>query len=188
MRKVATKDLNLEPFTYKGIIDNFGKIHPFDTGNKPLEIKAGFIIYNKDGGEAILVRDTASGKYGFPKGSYDNEKDKNILQTAIRELYEETGIKISPQQITYGLQHVFKFTRNKKACYSFYVYVIVELNNEELHDIFNNAHIDLKEISAIKLLNFRKLNYLCQSKINNVYSCTYVTQIFIKYLMNLRSC
>ena len=43
---------------------------------------------------AIRKDDPWSGDMGFPGGRFSVTKDKNIYETAVRELYEETGVEI----------------------------------------------------------------------------------------------
>ncbi len=43
---------------------------------------------------AIRKGDPWSGDMGFPGGRFSKTKDKNIYETAIRELHEETGVEI----------------------------------------------------------------------------------------------
>jgi 8-oxo-dGTP pyrophosphatase MutT (NUDIX family) len=52
---------------------------------------AGLILLSSDLTSTLLVHDTRSSKWGFPKGHREPE-DVNDLQTAIRELWEETGL------------------------------------------------------------------------------------------------
>ena len=64
------------------------------------EITCALVIINKDGD---ILGCHGTGKpiengYDFPKGCYDS-KDKDELSTAIRELREETGIKLSMSEI-----------------------------------------------------------------------------------------
>jgi len=52
---------------------------------------AGFVLLSSDLKSVLLVHDTRSNKWGFPKGHRESY-DINDLQTATRELFEETGI------------------------------------------------------------------------------------------------
>ena len=49
---------------------------------------AGVVVYN-DNKEVVVVA-TPKGNYSFPKGK--KKKGETVKQTALRELYEETGI------------------------------------------------------------------------------------------------
>jgi 8-oxo-dGTP pyrophosphatase MutT (NUDIX family) len=53
----------------------------------------GFVLLlkHKDILYTVLVK-TPGGRYGFPKGKFDKKKDKKHIDTAWRELKEETGI------------------------------------------------------------------------------------------------
>jgi 8-oxo-dGTP pyrophosphatase MutT (NUDIX family) len=52
---------------------------------------AGFVLLSSDLTQLLLVHDTRSGKWGFPKGHRETY-DANDLATAVRECSEETGL------------------------------------------------------------------------------------------------
>ena len=52
---------------------------------------AGFILLSSDLSTTLLVHDTRSEKWGFPKGHREHF-DENDVETAVREMYEETGL------------------------------------------------------------------------------------------------
>ena len=58
------------------------------------EKSCGAVVFNNDNGiiKYLLVRNK-SGVYGFPKGHVENNETEE--ETAIREIYEETGVKVS---------------------------------------------------------------------------------------------
>ena len=76
---------------------------------------AGFIIITPDF-RVLLVQDAKTKKWGFPKGHREDE-DTDDLQTAIREVQEETGIQPtsyvvenSPFRITKGSSsYIFRY-------------------------------------------------------------------------------
>src|SRR3989338_4957530 len=49
------------------------------------------ILKNEDGFYVLLVKNSKGGHWGLPKGT--PEKDEKPIDTATRELFEETGIK-----------------------------------------------------------------------------------------------
>lgn len=52
---------------------------------------AGLILLSSDLTHILLLRDARSGKWGFPKGHREPEDGSDLL-TAVREVYEETGL------------------------------------------------------------------------------------------------
>jgi bis(5'-nucleosidyl)-tetraphosphatase len=58
------------------------------------EKSCGAVVYKKtsQGFQFVLIRQIAGNHYGFPKGHV--EKNESEEMTAIREVYEETGLKI----------------------------------------------------------------------------------------------
>lgn len=60
---------------------------------KRLMKKCGIILMNTDTNQYLLVFGNKSQKWGFPKGHMEN--GENEQETALRELYEETGIMLN---------------------------------------------------------------------------------------------
>jgi 8-oxo-dGTP pyrophosphatase MutT (NUDIX family) len=54
---------------------------------------AGIILANNRG-QILLVCDSRSGRWGFPKGHPEHCDHKNPLNTALRECFEETGMEV----------------------------------------------------------------------------------------------
>lgn len=61
------------------------------------ERSAGSVIYRIEGGKRVylLIKNKCSENWGFPKGHL--EKGEDDIDAAIREVLEETGLKISPE-------------------------------------------------------------------------------------------
>ena len=59
-------------------------------------LRAGVILISED--KILLVLGKGSGKWGFPKGSIENT-DTSFVQTALRELHEETGIDLNTSSL-----------------------------------------------------------------------------------------
>ena len=57
---------------------------------------AGFVVLNSDSTQVVLV-ETHQGNLSFPKGK--RHKDETDMQTALRELNEETGLTESDFEI-----------------------------------------------------------------------------------------
>jgi 8-oxo-dGTP pyrophosphatase MutT (NUDIX family) len=82
---------------------------------------AGFILLSPDLSHTLLVKGKKSPKWGFPKG-HREEEDANVIETAIRELYEETGLvrddiiihEKSFSLLKDGTGHIFSYAVLKK--------------------------------------------------------------------------
>ncbi|NDE13733.1 NUDIX hydrolase [bacterium] len=59
--------------------------------------KCGIIFYHPSADKYLLVLGKKSEKWGFPKGH--QEKDETEEETAIRELFEETGIHVRREDL-----------------------------------------------------------------------------------------
>jgi len=82
---------------------------------------AGFILLSSDLLMLLLVHDTRSGKWGFPKGHREPE-DSSDLATATRECYEETGLL--PEDYTI-MADVFKVSKGSQS-YNFRYAVLAD--------------------------------------------------------------
>lgn len=110
---------NLHHFSFRK------KIIPIDDPNRRVAIA----VIDKLSSNLLLVEQTASSKWGIPKGHlYQNE---TIWAGALRELYEETNLSLN--RIRY------KVISRKRS-----IYVIQLL--EEFHEL----KPDLREISRVK--------------------------------------
>lgn len=71
------------------------------------ESSCGAVVFNDNGSERkyLLIRNKRSAHWGFPKGHI--EPDETPKQTAIREVYEETGIMVD---LLPNFKEISKFT------------------------------------------------------------------------------
>lgn len=129
-------DVPFESTNYSILEKYYGKI----------DYKSGFLIFND--GKVLTVHQN-TGFVGFPKGSRDTQ-DKSAYETAIRELFEETGISYDSIQV---LPNIFHFHREK--CNELMLYFVAKLTKNV------NIIIDKNEISDyqwIKLENLSKIS------------------------------
>jgi 8-oxo-dGTP pyrophosphatase MutT (NUDIX family) len=132
-----------------------------DRKNKHLKNKrAGVIVFNSETKHLLLVQ--SKGKlWGFAKGYVEvNEKAR---QTAIRELYEETGIVVQSSQLK----------------------LPINIRNTAMYYLYDSIHIDSKninindsiEISGIMWIRFECLKELVKSNDIPLNShCKYILQ------------
>ena len=69
------------------------------------------IFKNKDGFYILLVKNSKGGHWGLPKGT--PEKDEKPIDTAKRELFEETGVKDIDIKTDPTFQEEYDFEQNK---------------------------------------------------------------------------
>jgi 8-oxo-dGTP diphosphatase len=88
-----------------------------------VKISAGIVVIQDN--KILLVHPTGSpwwGTYSIPKGEVDKKED--ILDAAIRETLEETGIKIKKKHIDHNLDGVINYTDNKGKIYKKVYYFV----------------------------------------------------------------
>jgi len=82
---------------------------------------AGFILLSSDLSTILLVNDTRTNKWGFPKG-HREEYDANDLETSIREVKEETGLTTEDYRV---YPEVFKVSKGSHS-YNFRYAVLID--------------------------------------------------------------
>lgn len=113
----------------------------------------GFVIFNNN--QTVLVQ-TKQGIYGFPKGK--RNKGESELETAYRELREETGI--SPNDINVSPNIYFDEQKEGKKNISVR-YFLAKLNNQvdlkiqDPDELANTFYININE--ALKLNNLSSI-------------------------------
>lgn len=63
------------------------------------QVTCGIIIYSPINDRYLVGHSTGNKHYDIPKGVYD-DSDSDHLTTAVRECYEEFGLKINPKNIS----------------------------------------------------------------------------------------
>jgi ADP-ribose pyrophosphatase YjhB (NUDIX family) len=88
-----------------------------------IKLSAGLVVIQDN--KILLVHPTNSpwwGTYSIPKGQID--KNENLLNAAIRETFEETGIHIKEKSIQRHLDGIIKYTDDKGNVYKKVYYFI----------------------------------------------------------------
>lgn len=124
------------------------------------------IVYNK---KVLLLHTTGRGRehsYGIPKGGID-EGESNI-DTAIRETYEECGIKV-PIKLINTSENTFVVTSRKYKYNKVVTYFIVEV--KDLKEIglkgpdIPKSQLQLKEVDIVGFYDYREaMNLIMRSQ------------------------
>lgn len=108
------------------------------------EKSCGAVLYTEDEGKRLYMLITnISGHIGFPKGHIEN--NENEKQTALREIYEETGVNA---ELIEGFRHSYNYYINgfiKKRA----VYFLAHFNKEDIK-------MNIREISEYRLVTFEQ--------------------------------
>jgi len=112
-------------------------------------IGAGFIILSPDYTHTLLVNDSRSHKWGFPKG-HKEKVDENDLETAVRECNEETGLVKSDYKIH---SEVFRVSKGSQSYLFRYVVIKPEhMNKVHVHPEFCHEIRECRWVPLIELL------------------------------------
>jgi len=99
-------------------------------------IGAGIIIHNLNK-QVLLVCDARSGRWGFPKGHPEDCDKKMAINTAVRECFEETGMRVVHDYIIESL--------NPKRIGKRLYFTGILLNND-----FRSHGMDKNEIKDVR--------------------------------------
>jgi 8-oxo-dGTP pyrophosphatase MutT (NUDIX family) len=126
---------------------------------------AGLILLSSDLTHVLLIRDTRSGKWGFPKGHREPE-DSSDLATAVREVHEETGLI----QEDYSV-HDDSFKINKGGQAYLFRYAVLKSDGHRLRA--GPAY----EIASLEWVPIHKLTEAQNIIDGNKYLRTWITDI-----------
>lgn len=146
---------------------------------------AGLILMTPDF-RVLLVQDAKTLKWGFPKGHRENY-DTDDIQTAIREVAEETGI----QSNSYIIQEPgFRITRGSSS----YIFRYAIMHTQDVGTVQNTKEIiHMQWISILDLLqepDFLNGNKYLRTWISNIRSIAprRDTQQLTKLILSLNAC
>jgi 8-oxo-dGTP pyrophosphatase MutT (NUDIX family) len=105
---------------------------------------AGFILLSSDLSTTLLVHDTRSQKWGFPKG-HKEPTDASDLETAVRECFEETGLTTEDYSVH---PDVFKVSKGSQS-YNFR-YAILRDETKKKNIVPGNIQ-EVKELQWVPL-------------------------------------
>lgn len=128
---------------------------------------SGFILLSHDLMSTLLVHDTRSGKWGFPKG-HKEPKDSSDIETATRECFEETGLKSDDYSIK---QEAFKVSKGSQS----YVFRYAVLKEEKRYSILKPG--PSYEIAAIQWVPIKQLLDASNVLDGNKYLRTWIADI-----------
>ncbi|NBQ48939.1 MAG: NUDIX domain-containing protein [Sphingobacteriia bacterium] len=128
---------------------------------------AGFILFTSDLQSVLLVHDSRSKKWGFPKGHREKE-DENDIATATRETWEETGL-IKEDYVIFP--EAFKINKGSQS----YIFRYAMLKHADYHNkiIYGHSH----EIADMRWVPVRSLIEANQVLDGNKYLRTWIEDI-----------
>lgn len=93
------------------------------------EVSCGGVVFNRRNDEILyVIVQSLEGYYGFPKGHMENNETEE--QTAVREIYKETGLKV---EIIPGFRIIDEYPNPKnKGAMKKVVYFAAEYDNQDI--------------------------------------------------------
>ena len=113
---------------------------------------AGAICYLQDGKNTLflLLRSAKTGEWGPPKGH--SEDDETELETAVRELYEEAGVR--RVSFTPGFREVLTYTVEKKGSKRVkeVVFFLCQLESDDVRISDEHTEVHFGTVDEIEVL------------------------------------
>lgn len=91
-------------------------------------IKTCGVLFIDKNNNILICRATNSNNFSIPKGL--NEEGESDIDTAAREVKEETGLLIDPKKLIYFDSSLYK---NKKKTLFMFIYKLDYINEKEMH-------------------------------------------------------
>lgn len=137
---------------------NINKWFDFDPFASKMKKSAGVIII-LDQSKVLLCHPTNAkwfGSYSFPKGQIDSGETE--IQAAIRELEEETSVKIRPEQITNPKDPIIvEYDRKGKKYKKLFLYTVYIKNLSEIGLTDETIPVDKLQAAEIDWAGFISL-------------------------------
>lgn len=132
---------------------------------------AGLLIIKNSKVLLVKPRHMASdNNWSIPKGFIDKSSDRNIIETAIRETFEETGILIPKDKIDPSKRSLISCVDSKGILSKIIFYFVVEISDMEYNQYKISNDFDLSEIETIAFFSARearkKIYWKQQSVVN----------------------
>lgn len=113
---------------------------------------AGIFIFDKSD-RLLICRATGQDHWSIPKGHVD--ANESIINAAIRETFEETGMDLSPFKHHMKKIEPVKYRSKKKELHSFIIHLQTNINVTALHcdsliDESETPEIDKYELVTVK--------------------------------------
>jgi len=116
-------------------------------------VGAGFIMLSPECTHTLLVNDSRSKKWGFPKGHREKE-DADDLATAVRECYEETGLEITDYRVH---TEVFRISKGSQSYLFRYSVVKTDMNKVKIHPLPPNEISECRWVPIADLIGAKQI-------------------------------
>ena len=115
---------------------------------------AGFILLSPECTHTLLVKDSRSKKWGFPKGHREAKDNNDDLATAMRECWEETGLVATDY---YVHSDVFRVSKGSQSYLFRYAVLKGDMNRVKIYPGPENEICECRWVSISELVNANQI-------------------------------
>ncbi len=139
-----------------------------------MKLSCGFLIVHEDKLLLCHVTQSNPSRWDIPKG--EKEANESDIQCAIRELKEETGLTVLPNQV-YDLG-MFDYLPNKQLhLFKCNMDTLVDVKTLDCSSMFTRYSKLFKEVDDYKLIPMRELEAYASK---SLYTCLAKTNLFLE--------
>jgi len=117
-------------------------------------VGAGFIILSPECTHTLLVKDSRSKKWGFPKGHKEDDDKNDDLVTATRECNEETGLVASDYKV---YSEVFRVSKGSQSYLFRYATLKTDMNKVKSYPPPPNEICECRWVPIVDLIDANQI-------------------------------
>ena len=117
-------------------------------------VGSGFIMLSPECTHTLLVNDSRSKKWGFPKGHKEDDDKNDDLTTAVRECGEETGLTTSDYKVH---SEVFRVSKGSQSYLFRYAILKTDMNKVKKYPTPPNEIRECRWVPIVDLIGANQI-------------------------------